>query len=108
MIDWDRLRELCDEIGEEDYAEVVELFFLEADVVIERLRQSGTPAEREADLHALKGSALNLGFTALGALCETGERRAVDGTLENRDVEEVIETYRSSRKALEAGCASAA
>lgn len=108
MVDWDRISELRDEIGEEDYAEVVELFFSEVETAIERLGQPATLAQREEDLHFVKGSSLNLGFTTLGALCERGERRAVEGTLEDAEVREVIETYHASREAFDAGRATAA
>ena len=103
MVNWDRIRELREEIGEEDCAEVVDLFFAEVDAAIERLGHPGTSREREVDLHFLKGSALNLGFDALGSLCQTGELRAVAGTLEEAEVRAVIETYHASRAAFAAG-----
>lgn len=108
MVNWDRIRELREEIGEEDYAEVVELFFAEVSAAIERLGRPGTDKEREADLHFLTGSALNLGFDALGRLCQAGEVRAVAGTLEDAEVRAVVETYHASRTAFAAGEAAAA
>ncbi len=41
MIDWERTRELREEIGDEDYAEVIDLFFEEVDEAIARLRRPG-------------------------------------------------------------------
>ena len=108
MVDWDRIRELRDEIGDDDYAEVVELFFLEVEEVIERLGRPGTAAEREADLHFLKGSAVNLGFTTFGGVCAQGEVRAVEGTFDEAGIRAVIECYGTSRRAFEAGRARAA
>ena len=108
MVDWNRIRELREEIGEDDYAEVIELFFLEVEAAIERLVLPGTAAEREADLHFLKGSAVNLGFTTFGGLCAKGELHAVERALDDADIREVIESYRASRGVFEAGHAQAA
>jgi HPt (histidine-containing phosphotransfer) domain-containing protein len=74
MIDWDRVAELRDEIGEEDFAEVTELFLDEADEVVLALAGITDPGSLQAALHFLKGSALNLGFRDLAALCQQGER----------------------------------
>lgn len=96
MIDWDRVDELRDEIGFDDFCEVVELFLEEVDEVIERLIIAPDPALYEQDLHFLKGSALNLGFRDFGALCATGERAAA-ANAGNIDIPAVIECYQSSR-----------
>ncbi len=86
MISWERVRELRDEIGEDDFCEVVDLFLEEVEEVLARLRAEPNPASYEADLHFLKGSALNLGFQALGALCRDGEvRAAAKGDRTRRD-----------------------
>lgn len=108
MVDWDRIRELRDEIGEDDCAEVVELFFCEVDSAIRRLEQPATAAQRQADLHYLKGSAVNLGFRAFGGLCSDAEQQAADGTLTQSEVDDIIECYHASRRVFEAGCAAAA
>ena len=55
MISWERVNELRNEIGAEDFQEVVELFLEEVEEVIERLRQTPDPTSYEADLHFLKG-----------------------------------------------------
>jgi HPt (histidine-containing phosphotransfer) domain-containing protein len=70
MINWDRVNELRHEVGEEDFAEVVAIFLEEVDAVLSRMHPGAEPASLREDLHFLKGSALNLGFRALGALCE--------------------------------------
>lgn len=95
MIDWSRVSELHEEVGEEDFAEVVELFLGEVDGVIEVL----TPgmADLEAQLHFLKGSALNLGFDAFARLCQEGESAANAGQGAQVDVARVRDCYASSR-----------
>lgn len=101
MIDWERVGCLRDEIGETDFGEVVRLFIEEVEEVTERLERPGTPGQREADLHFLKGSALNLGFSDLAALCHAGERRAAAG--ETVEVGPVIALYAASRRAFLSG-----
>ena len=98
MIDWTRVRELKDEIGEEDFAEVVELFLEEVEEVIDRLRVAPEPGRMEEDMHFLKGSALNLGFRQMGALCATAERSAATGQPDVVDVGAVVASFERSRR----------
>lgn len=102
MIDWDRVNELRSEIGEDDFAEVVDLFLQEADEVIARITQSSGAAVLEADLHFLKGAALNLGFRDFAGLCQDGERRAALGD-SLVDLAPVKASYEKSKAALELG-----
>lgn len=101
MIDWDRVASLRQEIGAPDFAEVVEMFLGEADEVVARLGSGKPDPTLEAELHALKGSALNLGFDELAALCGGGERAAAAGG--HVDLAEVARCYSGSREAFEAG-----
>ncbi|MBM9593811.1 Hpt domain-containing protein [Roseitranquillus sediminis] len=98
MISWKRVRELREEIGDDDFTEVVDLFLEEVEDVLDRMRADPDPASYEADLHFLKGSALNLGFEALGALCMNGEMRAAARKMQTRDLAEVFDTYEVSKK----------
>ena len=102
MIDWARVNELCGEIGAEDFAEVVALFLQEADEVVARLPDCAEAAAIEADLHFLKGAALNLGFQDLAQLCQAGEKQAVAGGTDI-DLAAVIASYDASKYAFEAG-----
>lgn len=103
MIDWERVRELKDEIGEDDFAEVAELFIGEVEDVMDRLRAQPDAARLEADLHFLKSSALNLGFSRLAALCQDGEHRAASGQSGAIDLAPVFECYAASKAAFLAG-----
>lgn len=38
MINWDRVAELREEVGVDDFAEIIELFLEEVDAIIELLR----------------------------------------------------------------------
>lgn len=102
MISWDRVNELKDEIGEEEFAEVAEMFLEEVDEVIERLRTTPEPAQYEQDLHFLKSSSLNLGFEALSKLCGEGELLAAQGKAETVDLGPVFDTYDASKQAFSA------
>lgn len=114
MIDWHRVASLRAEIGAEDFLEVAEMFLDEAEEVIARMRAAIEPGQApgpglEADLHFLKGSALNLGFSDLANMCNEGERAASAG--KPVDVNRVIQCYSGSRAAFEGGiaaCSSAA
>lgn len=74
MINWDRVRELRQEVGAEAFEEVIELFLDEVETGLAGLRDNMGGSERCALLHFLKGGALNLGFTAFADLCETAEQ----------------------------------
>ena len=95
MIDWNRAAQLQGEVGAEDFLEVVELFIEEVEDIIDAL---GDPARSlEHDLHFLKGSALNLGFTAFSELCRKGEAAAASGAGNIVDTAEVIRIYQQSK-----------
>lgn len=79
MINWSRVEELREEIGPEDFGDVVELFLEEVDEEIAGLSEPDADAKLEARLHFLKGSALNLGFEAFSDLCRDGEQSAARG-----------------------------
>lgn len=80
MIDWQRVEELRDEIGAEDFDEVLELFLSEVDNAIETLAEAvGVVTTTGEQMHFLKGAGLNLGFAAMAELCQKGEKAATTG-----------------------------
>ncbi|EIE50083.1 histidine kinase [Salipiger aestuarii] len=98
MIDWDRVAELRDEIGAEDFDDIVDAFLTEVEGTLEELPQAaGSAPDIESKLHYLKGSALNLGFSALATLCQTWESAAKRGQIDDIDLARVSTIYRSSR-----------
>lgn len=100
MIDWERAEALRAEIGAEDFCEVVDLFLEEVEEVIARLRATPDPAHYEDDLHFLKGSALNLGFADLAALCHRGERQSAEGRAGAVDIAGIVSAYDRSKHAF--------
>jgi histidine phosphotransfer protein HptB len=107
MVNWDRVAELRAEIGEDDLAEVVTLFLEESDEVALRLGQRlltpNTGPALAADLHFLKGSALNLGFSALAARCQDGESLSGRGMDDTVDLAAILRLYTASKAAFLAG-----
>ena len=71
MIDWNRVDELRNEVGQEDFIEVVDLFLEEVEDIIDRFRNGTQEDAIDETLHFLKGSALNIGFSKLALLCST-------------------------------------
>jgi len=68
MLDAARITELKQEVGLDDFVEVVGIFCEEVEEVLAELPQ--TPVTDIADkLHFLKGSALNIGMIGVGELC---------------------------------------
>ncbi len=105
MIDWKRVKELQDEIGLDGFAEVADMFLEEADQAVQTMVQGLTADAVEAQLHFLKGSALNLGLAELAALCQEGERMAAAGQGADVDTERVANVYHHSRAQLMGGLA---
>jgi len=97
MIQWSRVNELREEVGAEDFDEVVDLFLEEVEEVIGRLRRGSDPARLEQDLHFLKGSALSLGFSAFSDLCQNGERKSASGQAASVDVAEIVAGFDQSK-----------
>lgn len=97
MILWSRVNELREEVGPEDFQEVIDLFLEEVEGVIGRLRQDDDRSQLEQDLHFLKGSALNLGFATFSDLCQDGERLAADNKADTVDVAAIVDGYEQSK-----------
>lgn len=98
MIDWNQVRTLQEEVGAEDFQEILTLFLSEVDEVTERLANSPTPPTIEEDLHFLKGSAQNLGFTAFYDLCQKGETLAAHGRADQVDLRRILSSFEVSRQ----------
>lgn len=103
MIDWQRVASLKEEIGAEDFAEVVPLFLEEVADTADQLRTAPDLSRLEEDLHFLKGSALNLGFIAFSDLCQSGETAAANGQATEVDIAEILNCFEASKAAFEEG-----
>ena len=97
MIDWARVSELREEVGAEDFEEVVHLLLEEVEDVVNRLQNGAKSDTLEADLHFLRGSALNLGFTSFSKICLEAEQHAGAGTATSEEVSEVLFAFFNSK-----------
>ncbi|NOE26815.1 Hpt domain-containing protein [Ruegeria sp. HKCCD6157] len=102
MIHWGRVRQLRDEVGPDEFDEVVDIFLEEVQEVIARLHQDTSRSELEQNLHFLKGSALSLGFDQFSKLCQDGERQAAAGQGEDVDLPAILAVFDSSKQIFEA------
>mgnify|MGYP002477586031 CR=1 FL=1 len=96
MIDWSRVSELHEQVGSDDFAEVVELFLEEVQDTMRQLRQNTDVAALEAQLHFLKGCALNLGFSQFASRCQQGEFLAANEHGDQVDVTAILQSFDSS------------
>ncbi len=94
MLNWQRVQELKDDLGEEDFQEIVSLFLEEVEEKLAALA-ANTKLELSDDLHFLKGSAANIGFESFRAMCEQMEREP-----EKFQMSELVSVYQDSKSAF--------
>lgn len=106
-IDWTRVQELGDEIGHDDLAEVAAMFIAEVGETIDRLL--GTPhlLPSAEDMHFLKGSAVNIGFARLGALCAQGEAFANAGNAARINLTDIAQAFDAAAAEFSTGIEAA-
>ena len=100
MIDWTRVSDLKAEIGDDGFVELAALFLEETDEVADRLATRPQSADLGRDMHFLKGSALNLGFSDLASMCQDAERRAAQSEGHLIDLGQILACYRLSKTAF--------
>lgn len=99
MLNQSRIDELKAEVGEDDFAEVVELFCEEMDEVFDDIAHANPTKLREC-LHFLKGSALNVGLETVGNLCINAENTLASNEEAAVDLDELRSIYEQSKLAL--------
>ena len=97
MLNAARIAELKEEVGEDDFEEVFGLFCEEVEDVLQELSTNTDLAEK---LHFLKGSAMNLGFDAVGDLCRTEEARLKADPAASIDIAAIQQAYTLSKSCL--------
>lgn len=98
MIDWNRVEVLKNEVGSEDFGEIVDLFLEEVESAIAELSESTDRSGLGDNLHFLKGSALSVGFARFSDLCQAGETAAEKGQADQIDLDELLKAYQDSKK----------
>ncbi|WP_187428457.1 hypothetical protein ROLI_043730 [Roseobacter fucihabitans] len=98
MINWERVATLREEVGAEDFDEILALFLEEVDSAISELSEAENQTGLEEKLHFLKGSALSLGFDHFSALCQNGETAISQDAGATIDLDEIRVSYAESRR----------
>lgn len=98
MIDWGQVKSLQNDVGHDEFDEIVELFLEEVESIVENLIESPNTSELENDLHSLKGSALNLGFEAFSQMCLNGEKMAAAGEADLVDLTAIVACFVASKE----------
>lgn len=93
MIDWTRLDALKHDIGDDDFAEVAQLFVAEMRETLTALCAAPDHATA-ADFHFLRGSAANLGFQALADMCSAAEAACKSGA--RPDLDAIAQVFHAS------------
>ena len=99
MINENRIQELKDEVGEDDLEEVIALFCEEVEEVLETL-DATPPDAMAAQLHFLKGSALNIGLEAVSDLCRAEELALKSDPTRATDIAGIRTIYAQSKGVL--------
>lgn len=103
VIDWARVKILKDEVGDEDFKEIVPLFLDEVSDITEEIKTGLTNDQLAKALHSLKGSGLNLGFSQFSNLCDHGERLVGNGDASAVDIPAILTSFDVSRQEFLAG-----
>ena len=99
-MDFARLNELRDEVGEDALDEVLEMFLEETDDIAARLAAGIPSSEMCAAMHFMKGAALNIGFDELAGLCQTAETQAGRNPDAEIDIAAILSCYAASKEEL--------
>jgi HPt (histidine-containing phosphotransfer) domain-containing protein len=92
MINWSKVNELRDDIGADDFEDIIEVFLQEVEEELAAL-QTKSEDDLAASMHFLKGSALNLGFEDFADQCRQGERDATQ-----IEIPALLSCYEASKK----------
>lgn len=95
MIAWDRVQELQQEIGDDAFEEIVELFLNEVEDALASLESCQTLDQLGDAIHFLKGSALNLGFTSMVDACVQAEYQLSGEGMDFKT--DILEIYQKSK-----------
>lgn len=100
MVNWDRITELQEEVGEDDLSEVLALFCEEVEDALGTLSTSD-PDALKGQLHFLKGSALNIGLDQVSTLCRDAEHSLAADPQSLPQVDAIRSAYQTARAELQ-------
>lgn len=107
MIDWERVREVQEQVGEAEFHTMLKLTFDEIELICARLALDG-PREMEADFRFLKDRARANGFGQFAHLCESSEGLVTSGRWTEVRLGHLLDCYAVSKSALAQGVADRA
>lgn len=99
MIDWERVTSLRDEVGEDEFRPLVEMFLDEIEAGLMALG-SANPVVTWDSLNLLKGCSLNLGLTAFFRICDTWEKLMASGNADQLEIDLLLASYATSKQLL--------
>ena len=102
MIDWVHVNQLRTDVGD-GFDEIVEVFLQEVSDRMARVDVDADLKVLAADLHFLKGAALNLGFQDFAERCSRGEESALAGRRGEVTLSELVASFEETRTAFIAG-----
>lgn len=97
MIDWRQVKSLRNDVGHDEFDEIIGLFIEEVEEIIAKLRQCSNLTELGSDMHFLKGSALNLGFATFSEMCLNGEKLSAEGNASDIDIPAILTCFDTSK-----------
>ena len=97
LIDWEQIGRLHNDVGHDSFEEIVGLFLQEVEAIFVRMQNQPNCRQLENEMHALKGSALNLGFLTLSNLCVEGEKLAAHGKGSEVDLSKIFKCFQTSK-----------
>ena len=100
MVNWDRITELQEEVGEDDLSEVLALFCEEVEEALGALSTTDTNTLK-SHLHFLKGSALNIGLDQVSTLCREAEQSLASDPQSAIMVDAIRSAYQDARIELQ-------
>jgi len=100
MIDWARIAELKNDVGDDAFTELRDVFLSEVEDALARLSPEAGRSALERNLHFLKGSALNIGLAEFARLCSAGEAAAQINDITADDLAQIIAAYHDGRTEL--------
>ncbi|MBD3679756.1 MAG: Hpt domain-containing protein [Rhodobacteraceae bacterium] len=106
MIDWKRIDELRSQVGPDDLPGLLAEFMTEMEQGLAELSLDEPAPKIAANLHFLRGSALNIGLRQLAALCQNYEDAANRGNPPTGAPERLRASYRTAKSALLQGYAT--
>ncbi len=97
ILDGLRKQELIEALGEDDFNDLLQSFFVDADFLLNELSaamKSGDRAAMDRVLHTIKGSAVNVGFNSIAGLADGIRRQTPDGSC-IRKLQALIKTQKT-------------